>query len=529
MKRVRKVISLLAVFCMVVTMNLTAFATSADATPSVAEARNGILQVRLYYVDDAGNSYCLQTGSGFLVGASSGAQTVITNYHVVTLPDSSTDGWDKEKASAYFGVDFFNSNQITMEARIAVKRDVELVAYYQKGSEQTDFAILELEQPIYDRVPLKIADSSSLVETQNIYALGFPSVASAVEDDSVFTVEDVTISNGIIGKFQTINNINFILHNAQLGYGNSGGPLVNSNGDVVGVNTLFYGDDSGNYYSSIAINEITSVLDALGIVYEKADGTTQEVISIIEEGNNNTNNNNNIEENNNTNNNNNIEENNNTNNNNTNVNHTLVEEEDSNIMLYVGIGVAVLVVVGAVVTVVIVNSNKKKKKQVAAAKAKGAPMPQMPGTQPNGAPVPPMGGAPVPPSFGGTVPMMDTGAGETSVLGGGAGETSVLGGGSMQPTATLIRRKNGETAKISKPTYSIGKERQKVDFCIPDNNSVSRNHANILCKGGTYYIVDRNSTNYTYVNGNKINPNQEIKLNSGDKIKLADEEFEFRL
>lgn len=125
--------------------------------------------------------------------------------------------------------------------------------------------------------------------------------------------------------------------------------------------------------------------------------------------------------------------------------------------------------------------------------------------------------------------MMDTGAGETSVLGGGAGETSVLGGGAMQPTATLIRKKNGETANITKPLFIIGKERQKVDFCIPDNNSVSRNHANIVCKGGIYYIVDKNSTNYTFVNGNKINPNQEVKLNSGDKIKLADEEFEFRI
>ena len=124
---------------------------------------------------------------------------------------------------------------------------------------------------------------------------------------------------------------------------------------------------------------------------------------------------------------------------------------------------------------------------------------------------------------------MDTGAGETSVLGGGAGETSVLGGGAMQPAATLIRKKNGETATITKQMFIIGKERNKVDFCVPDNNSVSRNHANIVCKGGVYYIVDKNSTNFTFVNGNKINPNQEVKLNSGDKIKLADEEFEFRM
>lgn len=508
MKRARKVISLLAVLCMVLTMNLTAFATATDATPAVAEARNGVIQVRLYYVDKAGTAYWLQSGSGFLIGASSGATTVITNYHVVTLPDYSSDvnTWDKQKASEAFGVDFFNSNEIHMEIRVAVKRDVEITAGYINGSEQTDFAILELSQAIYDRTPLALADSASLVETQNIYALGFPGVTANIQDDQVYTVDDVTITNGIVGKFQDISNINFVLHNAQLGHGNSGGPLVNSNGEVVGVNTLFYGDESGTYYSSIAINEIAEVLDALGIQYTSSNTAEPEPVpepdpdpvpEPIPEP----------------------------------IQDTKQQnpdpvpvpepaEENTNMYLIIG-GVAFVVVVAGVIIAAVVSSKSKKK--------------QVPTMQNNAMPIPPgspvggrNAGAPVPPSFGGTMPA-DTGAGETSVLGGGAGETSVLGGGAMQPTAKLIRRKNGETASITKQLFVIGKERQKVDFCVPDNNSVSRNHANILCKGGVYYIVDKNSTNFTFVNGNKINPNQEVKLNSGDKIKLADEEFEFRV
>lgn len=505
MRKVKKVISLVAVICMLFAMNLTAFAAS-DATPAVAEARNGIIQVRLYYVDNAGNSYCLQTGSGFLLGASSGATTVITNHHVISLTDEDKAYWTET-----FGVDFFNSNEVNMEARVAVKRDVEIVTSYVNGSEQTDFAILELAQPIYDRAPLKVANSDELVETQNVYALGFPGAASTAEDDSVYTVEDVTISNGIVGKFQTINNIEFILHNAELGRGNSGGPLVDSNGAVVGVNTLTYADDAARYYSSIEINEIASVLDALGIAYEKADGVapapeptpeptpepapapeptpepapapepTPEPTPAVAE-----------------------------------------VEEGPNMLLIGGIAGGVALVAVVVVLVVVLSKKKKKPVTPAAPISMGGPVPPVP-------PVPKAGQAPVPPSFSNTMSMMDTGAGETSVLGGGAGETSVLGGGAMQPMATLIRKKNGETANITKPLFIIGKERQKVDFCVPDNNSVSRNHANIICKGGVYYLVDKNSTNYTFVNGNKLNPNQEVKLNSGDKIKLADEEFEFRV
>lgn len=512
MKRARKVISLLAVLCMVLTMNLTAFAAT-DATPAVAESRNGVIQVRLYYVDNTGAAHWLQSGSGFLIGASSGATTVITNYHVINLPDFSSDAntWDKEKASAAFGVDFFNANEINMEIRVAVKRDVEISAGYINGSEQTDFAILELSQAIYDRTPLTLANSDSLVETQNIYALGFPGITADIQDDQVYTVDDVTITNGIVGKFQDINNIKFVLHNAQLGYGNSGGPLVNSNGEVVGVNTLFYGDASGTYYSSIAINEIAEVLDALGVQYTSSTAATTpdteltpepdpqptqdpepvptpeptpEPTPTLEP--------------------------------------TLepVEEEGANMLLIGGV-IAAVVVVAGIIIVVVVTSKKSGKKAMPVAPNNGMPMPQDMRTNMQ-KPV----GAPIPPNFGGTMPV-DTGAGETSVLGGGAGETSVLGG-AMQPSAKLIRKKNGETATITKQLFIIGKERQKVDFCVPDNNSVSRNHANILCKGGAYYIVDKNSTNYTFVNGNKINPNQEVKLNSGDKIKLADEEFEFR-
>ena len=512
MKTIKKLVSLLAALCMVLTMNLTVFAAN-DATPGVADARKGVIQVRLYYVDDAGQSYWLQSGSGFLIGAGSGATTVITNHHVITLPDRSSDPntLDKEKASELFGVDFFNSNEVNMQVRVAVKRDVEINASYVNGSEQTDFAILELEQAIFDRNPLKLANSDNLVETKPVYALGFPGVASRVEDDSVFTVEDVTITNGIIAKFQDISNIGFVLHNAQLGHGNSGGPLVDANGNVVGVNTLFYGDDSGTYYSSVAINEIREVLDALGVTYESADEepiaapepaptpepTPEPEPAPVPEP----------------------------------APAPIVEPEPvpapepvaeggSNMGLFIGIGAAAVVVL-VVVIVLVVNSKKKPAP---------APIPVPVSAVPANPPVPPvmpnMQNRPTPPSFSGM--PVDSGAGETSVLGAGAGETSVLGGATSMLTATLIRKKNGETARIAKPMFTIGKERQKVDFCVPDNTSISRTHAKILAKNGTFFLVDNNSTNYTYVNGNKVAANQEFKLNSGDKIKLADEEFEIR-
>lgn len=524
-KSVKSAILWFTMLCMLFAMNFQVNVyASEDATPDVAKAREGVIQIRLYYVDKSGNEIILQTGSGFLVGASTGATTVITNYHVVNLSEE-----DKDTCSQLFGVDFHNANEVTYKIKAAVKRDVEVEATPKNGSEKADFAILELAQAIYDRAPLKLADSENVVETQNVYALGFPGATSAAQDDQVYTSSDVTITNGIVGKHQDVNSIAYILHNAGLGHGNSGGPLVDSNGAVIGVNTMYTDADSANtYYYSIAINEITEVLDALGFTYEKAG------VPLAQESNNNSQSVNPIEG----------------GEDNTRLESTeretekpaLAPEPDPipapepepepestdgpNMLLIGGIvgGVAIFIII---IILVIVMSKSKNKKQNAAAMGMGsAAQPSRPG--PNAANIPHRPNLQNQPFTQGTVPV-DTGAGETSVLGGGAGETSVLGGGSMQPAATLIRRKNGETARIAKPSFSIGKQRQKVDFCIPDNNSVSRVHAVITCKGGMYYISDQNSTNYTYVNGNKVNPNQEVKLNSGDKIRLADDEFEFRL
>lgn len=123
--------------------------------------------------------------------------------------------------------------------------------------------------------------------------------------------------------------------------------------------------------------------------------------------------------------------------------------------------------------------------------------------------------------------------GETTVLGGaGIGETTVLSAMPNQGQAItpyLIRSKNNEKISVNKPVYRIGKERSYVDYFIGDNTAISRSHANIISREGEYFVVDTNSTNHTFVNGGMINSNEEIRITHGDKIRLANEDFEFKL
>ena len=121
--------------------------------------------------------------------------------------------------------------------------------------------------------------------------------------------------------------------------------------------------------------------------------------------------------------------------------------------------------------------------------------------------------------------------GETTVLGGGCiGETTVLGASpAVQVKPHLIRAKNNEKIDLNKPVFRIGKEKSYVDYFIGDNSAISRSHANIISRDGEYFVVDTNSTNHTYVNGQMIQSNVETKIAHGAKIKLANEDFEFRL
>ena len=137
-----------------------------------------------------------------------------------------------------------------------------------------------------------------------------------------------------------------------------------------------------------------------------------------------------------------------------------------------------------------------------------------------GAPAPADFGAPAPYNAPAPAPMpaqpyMDDGEGNTVLLGMNTNDF------------TMVRRNTSESFHINKPEFFIGKERAKVDFCVTNNNSVSRRHARMTIRDGKCYICDLGSTNCTYINGTKLSPNQEIALIPGDVVKLSNEEFDF--
>ena len=60
-----------------------------------------------------------------------------------------------------------------------------------------------------------------------------------------------------------------------------------------------------------------------------------------------------------------------------------------------------------------------------------------------------------------------------------------------------------------------------------DEGGVSRRHARIFGQGAQVLIEDLNSTNYTYVNQQKLTPGQPQPLNSGDEVRVGQVKLNF--
>lgn len=131
------------------------------------------------------------------------------------------------------------------------------------------------------------------------------------------------------------------------------------------------------------------------------------------------------------------------------------------------------------------------------------------------------------------VNIQDLDFGDTIVLQYAAGSTDVISFGSdstpkgSMPTPYLIRKKNNEKIVIDKPIFRIGTEKGAVDYCITDNEAVSHTHAEITVTENECFIIDLESTNYTFVDGKKIPSGQAVSLKNGYSVRFATEKFEF--
>lgn len=129
-----------------------------------------------------------------------------------------------------------------------------------------DLAIVEL---ISGRLPVASIYTGAVAQRQTVYALGYPGnvdVATARNMDDFIRPRSPIASDGIVSSFDRIQNIDAIVHDADIARGSSGGPLVDACGRVVGVNTFISRADDGDsaFSFAVSVRELTAFLRAAG-------------------------------------------------------------------------------------------------------------------------------------------------------------------------------------------------------------------------------------------------------------------------
>ena len=148
---------------------------------------------------------------------------------------------------------------------IADARQVEVTLHNRKkyrasvvGTDRShDLAIIQIKAP--DLNPMVLGDSRSLQVGQKVYAIGNPFGLSG------------TLTSGIVSSIRSVQEPDgmtideAIQTDAAINPGNSGGPLLNSHGEVIGINTMIasnVGQNAGIGFA-IPINTAKAVLNDL--------------------------------------------------------------------------------------------------------------------------------------------------------------------------------------------------------------------------------------------------------------------------
>jgi putative serine protease PepD len=169
-------------------------------------------------------------GSGFVIDSSG---DIVTNEHVVAGAES-------------ISVKFWNGKTYT--ARV-VDSDASL-----------DLALIKVDAPSSQLHPLSLGDSSAVQVGDAVVAIGSP-----------FGLNE-TVTSGIVSavhrQITATNNAtitNAIQTDAAINHGNSGGPLLNAQGQVIGVNAQIESDSGGNDGVGFAIssNSVQQLLSSL--------------------------------------------------------------------------------------------------------------------------------------------------------------------------------------------------------------------------------------------------------------------------
>ena len=207
----------------------------------IASAARGVVRVALVATDGS-DAYFVGHGSGFAVAP----DKILTNAHVVELA--------REEKNLVIGV-IPSEGTKTYGGRI--------IAY----SPGNDLALIQLEE---GSLPVSTFYAGAVTDGQHVTAIGYPGTVDRAQGlglkqlvEPLATVK----TSGNISSGRASRSFDTVLHTAPLAAGNSGGPLIDDCGRVLGVNSFGSVSDGNDAEFGFAVSwrEVASFLRQAGV------------------------------------------------------------------------------------------------------------------------------------------------------------------------------------------------------------------------------------------------------------------------
>lgn len=235
------------------------------------DAKNGV--VRIYYrlKTASGQVITAKRGSGFFVGKEGeNPEYLITNHHVVK--DYLGFG-----SGEWIPLKLEDGSSVTSKAYLEVyfEEDDYVEAYVVAYNENADVAILRLDSPTDQRISLKLRKPTNDMVGTTVYGIGFPGLSDNLTYDAVSQsgINDMSVTSGTISRLLTSSGSGTrrIQTDMTIQHGNSGGPMVNGAGEVVGINSwgVTVNDEHDDY--ACDISEAILLLNQNGIPFTLAE------------------------------------------------------------------------------------------------------------------------------------------------------------------------------------------------------------------------------------------------------------------
>lgn len=265
----KKLAALTAVFVMLAGIFGISFPVSAADDFSL-ESRESVAVVYTCLELNAGE-YGFGWGTGFFVGKTGeNPKYLVTNYHVIS------DYIEYGSGELISGT--VDDMQVQGRSKIRVYYDSADYeeAYLVSGDESKDIAILKLGAATSKRKPIALCSPTDALVGSTVYAVGYPGLAENAIAGSTTSwgIEDASVNKGTVNRIFTTEGTGRV--NLQIDctirHGNSGGPLLNGNGAVVGVNTWSVNGTNGDadMYYAVSIDEAILLLNQSGVEYTMA-------------------------------------------------------------------------------------------------------------------------------------------------------------------------------------------------------------------------------------------------------------------